>query len=765
MSEAFTNMPADPLMLDLFRIELENHTRVLEAGLVQAESDQRPEKMEPLMRAAHSIKGAARIVGLTPAVGLAHAMEDVLSAAQHGKHRLLSNHVDALLAGNDIFLSLSRLDTASLPAALQEQTGKIAETARQILSILDPTSALSPKAQTQDAETVAPPVPVRAAPATDVKTDMTRPPAAAPPPAKAEAVCQPALHEKAEGAVVRVMAENLNRLMGLAGECLVQSQSVKVFHDHLLSMKKMLLRLEQRLQSGMEAQQDEACMSDLAGLQQAVSGHIGSFERFSRKLEHLVHRLYGEVISSRMVPFADGLHGFSRMVRDVARDVHKKVVFETRGESTPVDRDILEKLEAPLSHLLRNAVDHGLETPQHREAAGKPAEGKIILEARHMAGMLNISITDDGRGIDPEVLRRKIVEKGYTTPEMAANLSRTELFEFLFLPGFSTAGALTEISGRGVGLDVVFTMAQEVGGAVRVESEPGRGSRFDLQLPLTLSVLRTLLIDINSEPYALPLSRVDRLLKLPREALQEIENRQFCTIDEEHVGIIDARQLFQLPAREDNTGPLQIVVVSDRMNRYGLVVDHFIGEQNLVVRPLDARLGKVPNISAGAILDDGSPAIILDADDLVRSIHNLLTHAKLHKLGDRRTTLPEPKKRILVVDDSLTVREVERRLLENQGYDVTVAVDGMDGWNSLQKGEFDLIISDIDMPRMNGIELVRKIKADPRLRELPVMIVSYKDREEDRLMGLEAGANYYLTKGSFHDESLLNAVRDLIGGP
>lgn len=765
MKDDRSTLTIDPLMLDLFRIELENNTRVLEAGLVSAEADQRPEKMEPLMRAAHSIKGAARIVGLNPAVGLAHAMEDVLSAVQHGKMTLLPEHVDGLLRGNDIFQALSRLETTALPAALQEQASLLAETAQQIMGIMETTKAPVPEREKPAVERFSAPVSMTAPPAPDAVAAPPRLSSAEVLPAKAEAVCQPAVHEKGEGGLVRVMAGNLNRLMGLAGECLVQSQSVKGFNDNLLAIKKLINRMEQHPSTAAEASQDTAYASDIASLQHVLNGHVVAFERFSRKLEHLVHRLYGEVISSRMTPFADGLHGFSRMVRDLAKDVNKKVRFEIRGESTPVDRDILEKLEAPLSHLLRNAVDHGMETPQQREAAGKPIEGKIILEARHMAGMLNISITDDGRGIDPEILRRKVVEKGYAAPEMAANLSRTELFEFLFLPGFSTAGALTEISGRGVGLDVVFTMAQEVGGAVRVESEPGRGSRFDLQLPLTLSVLRTLLLDIHGEPYALPLSRVDRLLKLPREALQEIENRQFCTIDEEHVGIIDARQLFQLPPREEAAGPLQIAVVSDRLNRYGLVVDRFLGEKNLVVRPLDHRLGKAPNVSAGAILDDGAPVIILDADDLVRSIHNLLTHGRLHKVGPRRAQRIEAKKRILVVDDSLTVREVERRLLENRGYEVAVAVDGMDGWNSLQEDVFDLIISDIDMPRMNGIELVRKIKADSRLRNLPVMIVSYKDREEDRLLGLEAGANYYLTKGSFHDESLLNAVKDLIGGP
>jgi two-component system sensor histidine kinase and response regulator WspE len=262
----------------------------------------------------------------------------------------------------------------------------------------------------------------------------------------------------------------------------------------------------------------------------------------------------------------------------------------------------------------------------------------------------------------------------------------------------------------------------------------------------------------------MPLTRIDRILRVSHADFHLVEDRQFYTLDGENIGIVDARQLFQR-SESPNGDPqtCHLLVFSDRMSRFGLVVDRFVGQQDLVVLPLDVRLGKIPNISAGAILEDGSPVLILDMDDLVRSIDHLLGHGRLRKIGMLRGGTRTGRKRVLVVDDSLTVREVERKLLETQGYEVVLAVDGMDGWNSLQQGRFDLVVSDIDMPRMNGIELVRKIKADESLKVLPVMIVSYKDREEDRIRGLEAGADFYLTKSSFHDETLLDAVRELIG--
>ena len=782
---ASSNFSVDPLMMDLFRVELENNTRTLESGLVTAERDQTPERIEPLMRAAHSIKGAARIVGLNAAVTLAHAMEDVLSAAQHGNMTLTADAVDRLLKGNDFFASLARLEVSELIAALEKGTDEIQSLSNQLRKLL----SLPPEARQETGATkpaAAETKPGAADSAISASTPAVSPDVPAAGASIAEDSCpglpavQPvsrpgAVQDKGEGGLVRVRSENMNRLMALAGEFLVQTQSVKTVYQSLLGLKRDIVELEKPLRLFSEDQMKNEdgegnanigeTITRVAYFEQTVSQEVIRFERFSRRLEHLAHRLYNEVISSRMVPFSDGLHGFSRMVRDLARETGKQIRFEIAGNTTPVDRDILEKLEAPLSHLIRNAIDHGMETPHERIAAGKPAEGTITLEARHIAGMLNISLSDDGRGINPEDLRGKVVEKGFVTSEMAGSLSRAELFEFLFLPGFSTARGVTEISGRGVGLDVVFNMAHEVGGTVRVDSESGRGSRFQLQLPLTLSVLRTLLLSIDGEPYALPLSRIDRVLSLSHTDIREIEDRQYCTLDGENVGILSARQLFQLPPDSRSEDRLNVVVISDRLNRYGLVVDDVIGEENLVVRPLDSRLGKVPNVSAGAILDDGSPVVIFDADDLVRSIHQLLTAGKLQKVGKGIPAVTAAKKRVLIVDDSLTVREVERRLLETAGYEVLTAVDGVDGWNTLTAQSFDLLISDVDMPRMNGIDLVRTVKADPLLKEMPVMIVSYKDREEDRLRGLEAGANYYLTKGSFHDESLLTAVRDLIGEP
>ena len=283
-----------------------------------------------------------------------------------------------------------------------------------------------------------------------------------------------------------------------------------------------------------------------------------------------------------------------------------------------------------------------------------------------------------------------------------------------------------------------------------------------LELPLTLSVVRTFVTEIGGEPFAFPITRVARALRVAASELITLEGQQYFILDGERIGVVPAHELLDLATRPDWGDEIPVVLLGDRTTRYGIAVDRFLGEYDMVVRPLDSRLGKVQDVSATALMEDGTPVLIMDVEDLTRSVETELQGGRLRGLGSGSGTTKR-RKRILVVEDSITVRELERSLLQGRGYAVDVAVDGMDGWNALRAGQYDLLVSDIDMPRMTGIELVTKLKTDARLHSMPVIIVSYKDREEDRLAGLEAGADRFMTKSSFHDESLLEAVAELIG--
>jgi two-component system sensor histidine kinase and response regulator WspE len=595
------------------------------------------------------------------------------------------------------------------------------------------------------------------------------------PAAESAAVPQPRRREAADG-VVRVSADSLTRLVGLAGESLVEARQLRPFVDALVQLRgtgmdlcDRLATLDERLRSaGLDVPAPLAAL--LAAARQRADASLArltdladDFEGFSRRNEDLSNRLHHEVLVSRMRPLADGIRGFPRLVRDLARALGKQVRLEVRGERTGVDRDILDKLEAPLSHLIRNAVDHGLETPAERQAAGKDPTGSIRLEARHRAGMLQITLTDDGRGVDVGRLRDRAVARGLVAPDVAGQLSEHELLEFLFLPGFSTKDGVTEISGRGVGLDVVRSMVKAVGGGVRVATVPGQRTAFTLQLPITMSVIRALLVDVGGEPYAFPLTRIDRIFTCPQGDIRTVEGRQYVDHDGQAIGLVLAAQILELPAGRP-ADPLPVVVVSDRGQRFGMIVDAFLGERDLEVRPLDPRLGKVADVNSASILENGDPVLIVDVEDLVRSIENVLTGRRLSRVEfEQLAEQARARKRILVVDDSITVRELERQLLVARGYAVDVAVDGMDGWNALRSSHYDLVVTDVDMPRLDGIGLVELLKADPTRRDIPVVIVSYKDREEDRLRGLDAGANRYLTKSSFHDATFIDTINDLIG--
>ncbi|QKQ26291.1 chemotaxis protein CheA [Candidatus Reidiella endopervernicosa] len=282
---------------------------------------------------------------------------------------------------------------------------------------------------------------------------------------------------------------------------------------------------------------------DKAGeCRQILTERLTDLDAFERRNTRLADRLSREVISSRMRPFIEGVHGFNRMVRDISKSLGKEVKFEIRGKDTKVDRDILDKIEAPLNHMVRNALDHGLETPEERLAAGKPAEGRLLLEAVHNSGMLSIIVKDDGRGVDQEALRKKIVARGMVSEQMATDLSESELLDFLFLPSFSTREQVSEISGRGVGLDVVHSTMQEMRGVLHATSTLGEGMRIHLQLPLSLSTIRALMIDVGGESYAVPLARIERTMMVPRDQLKIMEGRQYVIVDEASIGLLQAHR-------------------------------------------------------------------------------------------------------------------------------------------------------------------------------------------------------------------------------
>lgn len=797
-------------MFDLYKAEAEQHGRALSDGLVALESATDPALVEPLMRAAHSIKGAARIVGFEQVVTLAHAMEDCLVRLQRAQEPIVPARVDQLLKGTDLLVQSAQVAEADVPAWNAAHAGTIAELATQLqqpaaaksesrrsaADILgsSPTAPASVQVPTPNesssvgGSSTVPSAPVEQAsppePSAKIVARATEPASIAPPtktpepiaaasggtasrtpePAKGSPVATPSAAKPAAGeSSVMVRSRNLDRLMRLSGEGMVEARRLDAMQARLRAIRTR----ERALEDLFDRRRQRQDVSDLE-LEQAhaaIRGEVALLEAdlqaHLRRTEELSTTLHHEAIDCRMRPFGDACVTIPRTVRDLARSLEKDATARLEGQSVSVDRDILRKLEAPLTHLVRNALDHGIESRAERAASGKRAQATLRVAAVHQAGMLVVEVADDGRGIDLARLRTKIVERKLSTPELVARMSDRELTDFLFLPGFSTAKAVTDLSGRGVGLDVVQTTVHEVGGSVEVQTELGRGTTFRMRLPVTLSVLRAAIVSIAGEPYAMPLARMERIDRLDHHTLEHIEGRLAARVNDEVIGLVRGDELLGIPS-ETESGALAVVSLRTRQRTLGVIVDGFLGEEDVVVQPLDLRLGTVPHVSSASVRQSGELVLILDADAMAIDAARRLDEGTLRGAAAGSEDARRRVHRVLVVEDSLTVREVERQMLTRAGYQVDVAVDGLDGWNALQRERYDLVLSDVDMPRMNGLELVRRIRADRRLAHLPIVMVSYKDREEDRLAGLEAGATAYLTKGAFHDRTLLDTVADLI---
>ncbi|MDB6129982.1 MAG: Single-stranded DNA-binding protein [Verrucomicrobiales bacterium] len=760
-------------MMELFQMEAEAHCEVMVSELLALENTANAEvPLANLMRAAHSIKGAGRMVDIPAVVRVAHAMEDCFVNAQKKDFHLAQASIDQLLKGTDLLVNISKTPENGLQQWQTTRKPEIDSFLNGLKQSLVEPASMTPAPSSQPRSSLEQKKPAILEAQTSIPSFSEAIPALS----RDEAtVLSPNLKENDR--FLKITADNLNRLLALSGESLIDSKWLNPFSHSLQKLKQLHWQIHKSIDAILEKSVNPELLpfgGDLLSIRRQIQScheilgaKLEELEVHDRKTTNLSDRLYRQALACRMRPFSDGITGFHRMIRDIAQSLQKQVQFKIAGQEVAVDRDVLEKLEAPLTHLLRNAIDHGIESPDERLKQGKPIAGSIRVEAQQKAGMLMITVIDDGRGIDSAHLKEVIVERKLATGQMVAAMSEAEIFDFLFLPGFSLRSTVTELSGRGVGLDAVHSMIKGLRGVVRISSEPGKGSRFQMQLPLTLSVVRTLLVSVSGEPYALPLAYLSRTVKIPKGEISVMEGKPHFRLDEKtQIGLVQLAEVFGLPETTSASADISVVVIGEGASACGLIVDSFLEERELVVQPLDRRLGKVKDIAAAALLENGDPVLIVDVDDLLLSVRKSIAAGQLHRAG--RSSLPSTStkiSRILVVDDSLTVRELERKLLEARGYQVDVAVDGMEGWNSLRTTHYDLVVTDVDMPRMDGIALVTLIRKDSRFQELPVMIVSYKDREIDRQRGLDAGADYYLTKGSFHDESLVKAVDDLIGSP
>ena len=635
----------------------------LEAGRAAADA------IDGLFRDAHTIKGAAGMLGLDEVRALAHSMEDVLASVRESGS-FPTELVEPLLRAADAL----RNHVAGSGAPSTDLLDELAARRAELLGGGEPPDSPGP----------------------DVREE--------------EAPAGPAPAPGQEGRTIRVAAEKLDRLLDLVGETVLHRR-----------------RLEHQL--GVHVHEDEG-----------IADELGLGDR-------LLDDLKGAAIQMRTLPLASITGPFPRAVRDIAADAGKEVDLVITGADTELDRVILASMSEPLVHLLRNAIGHGIEPPHEREAAGKPRSGTVELRAEQRGGTVEITVADDGRGVPPETLER-VASEG------------TTLAEALARAGYSTAGEVTELSGRGVGLDAVKTQVEMFGGSVEVRSEPGQGTSVVLRLPLALALLEVLLVERGGQVYGVPLGSIEEAVSV--DGTLTLSGLPALELRGRSVPVADLAALAGADAPPPgNDAPALVIGSGGR--RVAAVCDTLIGQEEVVVKPLGPLLATVSGYLGAAILGDGRIALLLDPGSLVREPGKATARRRAEAVSSPTGgNLQAPK--VLVVEDSFTVRELQRSILEAAGYRVETARDGRDALDRLDRDPgIDIVVTDIEMPEMDGIELTEAIRADPQRSSLPVVIVTSRGGDEDRQRGLEAGADAYMAKRSFDQRALLETVEQLVG--
>jgi two-component system chemotaxis sensor kinase CheA len=700
----------------LFAQEATSRLERLAADLLRLEeAGDDPALVDSIFRDAHTLKGAAAVVGVEDVARVAHRMEDLLEELRDGSRSATSTLVDALLGVTDGL-------TAMIPAMVRgDDTAAAAATLLELLASadLDTPPAGAPPVPVDTAAPESPAAPVNSgATVTPGRDVATRVPDQ-----------RPTVDNGVEETVM-VPAARLDELVRLVGESAAAHLRVgRVMTDGL----------------GVDA------------------STIAEFREMSQVLNDLQER----TMRTRMVPVATITESLHRGVRDLARALGKSVRWEVRGGQTELDRGMLQQLAQPLLHLVRNAVDHGIESPPDRVAAGKPEQASIVLHAMQLGSEVIITVTDDGRGIDLHRVREKAGQNGTDVSGMTDH----EALMLIFRSGLSTAAVTTDVSGRGVGLDAVRASVTDVRGRVEVRSEPGAGTEFRLVVPITLAVLPCLLVGAGGARYAIPKHSVVVAQEGSTAVEAHAEGRAMVWVGGEPVTVSSlATTLAGAPVTDVHSGP--VIVVAGGTRRHAFRVDALLGQRDVVVKGLSRLLPRTDMLAGASVEPDGSILLVLDALGTIDRARSALGAATTHPVEPEAaptttttstTTASTKRASILVVDDALTIRELERSILERAGYQVTTASDGVEALARLAEAPVDLVLTDVEMPRMGGIELTAAIRAHPTLANIAILVLTSLDSEQDRQRGLDAGADGYIVKSAFDETALLAAIDRVLG--
>ena len=794
-------MPEKKDLIAIFKVETEDHLTKLDKGLVELEKQ--PDNIElvnGLNREVHTLKGAARVFGFFEIQDIAHRIEDIFEKVAQKRTVFSFATAERIFKGLDAIRTILKkivqdekvnIDVTDVCRELEEcitekpvrgnqrtedggQEGKKEATGKQKKEPQKPQrkdegGKTKEEVQPQRAYQKKPKKPEGKEKADTMKTEeeVARPLTEAAP-----------THPSAQmDEYIRVPLSRVNKLLYLGGELVINKMksSAKIAQAKRLSKlsneaQKSILTLTEAikrefpLQDGEVAKSLSQCDAQIQKLREDTLNLYDNVSTEAFHLDPVIDELQAKMKEIKMLPLSTIFEGFPRMIRDIAYQQGKEVNLEISGEETELDKKVLEMIKTSLIHILRNCIDHGIEEPDARVALGKPKYGTIKVSAYHEAGNVMIVIEDDGKGMDIEEIKQAALKKGLVSSEDLEGMTEKEIMNIVFMNGYSTSAIITDVSGRGIGLDIVRRDMKNLRSQIMLDTERNKGTKFTLALPLTISIIQVLLVRVQKMLFALPMLPIAESLNVTMEDVSTIKGRMAIEVRGHVVPVVRLHDVLELPPTGDEEGktkdemPLVIATSLDR--RVGFLVDEIVGEEEVFIKGLGEHLGKVRNVSGASIMGTGEVVVILDIADLIAN------SAISHPIVKGRHPTPKKKrkeKRILVVEDAFSTRELEKSILETQGYLVDTAVDGLDALERMTGTKYDLIVSDIEMPRMDGFELCKTIKKSEGYEDIPVVMVTALEKDEDKRRGIEVGAAAYIVKTAFEQTNLLDTIERLIG--
>lgn len=748
---------SDADLLNIFWVEVGDYLQTLNNALLHIEAATGggdPELLREVNRIAHSMKGAAHAVGINVIETIAYYMEEIFESAINNRIELTPTVCDLIYDGIDLIQNVvngveNPTETLATVLARLEQTVAGAQ----------PTK--SPTADKKKKHTTATRTIQMTQELGESNTMQLRP---------------------VEDSV-RVSVSRLDRLMGELSELLVtrmhSEERQRDFQQlHRLNHKwqrewravrTAYIRLARRVQNDPDGVPDdvqalfnflESNERHLIETNRELARIVRDMAQYNSQLAMLAEQMQDDIGGMRLVPFDSVVSGFQRLVRDMARDTDKDVYLNMVGAGVELDKAALDSLKEPIMHLLRNAVDHGIETKSERERMGKPAAGRVELVVEQRGKEILVKVSDDGRGLDAFRLGRAAVRGGLMTSQEASNLLPEDAYNLIFHPGLTTRDEVTSLSGRGMGMDIVRTRAESLRGRVSVTSTPNKGATITLRIPLLLTRLSCILLRVAGQDFAVPSVNVWRMLSLRRDELFTAEGRDMVMINDRPVPVIPMDSVLGLPNIPDKNDFITLLVLAVGDRAIAFQIEALYSEQELVLKQLGPEIVEAPYVSGAALLGTGDVVIVLDANDLIRGAGG--TRPLIARQLPVEETQIERQLHVLIVDDSITTRTLEKHILETAGFQVSVAVNGLEAWEKLGEITVDVVVADVEMPKMTGLELTRRIREHPTLERLPVILLTSLSKPEQREAGLKAGADAYLVKSRFDQDELLRLIQAVV---